>query len=157
MISHGISSASTPASITSSTKWLHAINNFNCLKDHQCLAWQEFILHHGTDVEIKSDDWLEGTLLQSMEVTLCAEVESNLQSLPDNHHGAITMLCFIIKRLIILNQEAWDALKNYVKTFDICNFSGKNVPTACLKLKAVINILGNKTPLNAVCTICCEL
>ncbi len=153
MIPHGISSAFTPASITSSTKWLHAIDNFNRLEDHQYLAWQEFILRHGTDVEIESDDWLEGTLLQSMEVTLCAEVESDLQGLPVNHRGAITVFRFIIKRLIICNQEAWDALEDYVKTFDIRKFPGKNDPTACLKLKAVINVLGNKTPSNAVCTI----
>jgi hypothetical protein len=63
------------------------------------------------------------------------------------------MLCFIVKRLISCNQEAWDALKDYVKTSDIRNFLGKNVPTACLKLKAVINVLGDKTPSNAVCTI----
>jgi hypothetical protein len=63
------------------------------------------------------------------------------------------MLCFIIKCLIICNQEAWDALKDYVKTFDICNFLGKNVPTACLKLKAIVNVLGNTTLSNAVCTI----
>jgi hypothetical protein len=106
-------------------------------------------------VEIKSDDWLKGTLLQSMEVTLHAEVESDLQGLPVNHCGPspITMLRFIIKRLIICNQEAWDALKDYVKTFGIRNFPGKNVPTACLKLKAVINVLGKKTPSNAVRTI----
>ena len=78
MIPHGISSALTPASITSLTKWLHAIDDFNRLKDHQYLAWQEFILRHRTDVEIKSNDWLEETLLQSMEVTLHAEVESDL-------------------------------------------------------------------------------
>ncbi len=136
MIPHGIFSAFTPASITSSTQWLHAIKDFDCLKDHQYLAWQEFILRHGTDVEIKSNDWLKGTLLQSMEVTLCAEVESDLQGLPVNHRGAITMLRFIIKLLIIHNQEAWNALKDYVKTIDIRNFPGKNVPTACLKLKA---------------------
>jgi hypothetical protein len=153
MIPHGILSVFTPASITSSTKWLHAINNFDCLKDHQYLAWQEIILHHGTDVEVKSNDWLEGTLLQSMEITLRAEVESNLQGLPVNHRGAITMLRSIIKRLIICNQEAWDALKDYVKTFDIRNFPGKNAPTACLKLKAIINVLDDKTPSNAVCTI----
>ncbi len=153
MIPHGISSAFTPASITSLTKWLHAIDNFDRLKDHQYLAWQEFILHHGTDVEIESNDWLEGTSLQSMEITLCAEVESDLQGLPVYHRGAVTMLRFIIKRLMIHNQEAWDALKDYVKTFDICNFPGENVPTACLKLKAVINVLGNKTPSNAVRTI----
>ena len=66
MIPHGISSVFTPASITSSTKWLHAINDFDRLEDHQYSAWQEFILRHGIDVEIESNDWLEGTLLQSM-------------------------------------------------------------------------------------------
>jgi hypothetical protein len=55
MIHHGILSAFTPASITSLTKWLHAINDIDCLKDYQYLAWQEFILCHGTDVEIKSN------------------------------------------------------------------------------------------------------
>jgi hypothetical protein len=50
--------------------------------------------------------------------------------------GSIMMLRFIIKRMIIRNQEAWDALMEYVKTFDIRDFPGENVPTACLKLKA---------------------
>jgi hypothetical protein len=80
-------------------------------------------------------------------------VESDLQGLPVDHCGAVTMLCFIIKHLMICNQEAWDSFKDYVKTFDIHNFPGKNVPTACLKLKAVINVLGNKTPSNAIYTI----
>jgi hypothetical protein len=53
MIPHKISSAITPASITSSNKWLYAMDEFDCLKDHQYLAWQEFILRHGTDVEIE--------------------------------------------------------------------------------------------------------
>ncbi len=110
-------------------------------------------MRHGTAVKIESDDWLEGTLLLFMEVTLCAEVESDLKSLPANHHGAITMLRFIIKHLVVRNQEAWDALKEYIKTFDICNLPGENVPTACLKLKAVLNVLGEKTPSNAVRTI----
>jgi hypothetical protein len=78
MIPRGISSAFTPVSITSLTKWLYAIDDIDHLEDPQYLAWQEFILRHRTDVEIKSNDWLEGTLLQSMEVTLHAEVESDL-------------------------------------------------------------------------------
>jgi hypothetical protein len=56
----------TPASITSLAKWPRDIDDFDRLKDHQYLAWQEFILRHGIDVEIESNDWLEGTLLQSM-------------------------------------------------------------------------------------------
>jgi hypothetical protein len=63
------------------------------------------------------------------------------------------MLRFIIKCLGVRNQEAWDALEEYVKTFDIHNFPGENVPTACLKLNAVLNVLGDKTPSNAVRTI----
>jgi hypothetical protein len=63
------------------------------------------------------------------------------------------MLRFIIKRMVICNQEAWDSLEKYIKTFDIRNFPGENVPTACLKLKAVVTMLGDKLPLNAVCTL----
>jgi hypothetical protein len=63
------------------------------------------------------------------------------------------MLCFIIKRMVICNQEAWDALEEYIKTFDIRSFPGENVPTACLKLKAVLTVLGDRLPSNAVCTI----
>jgi hypothetical protein len=60
------------------------------------------------------------------------------------------MLCFIIKRIMIHNQEAWDSLEDYIKVFDIRNYPGKNVPTACLKLKAVVNVLGDKLPSNSV-------
>jgi hypothetical protein len=88
-----------------------------------------------------------------MESTLCSEVESDLNSLPVNQCGALTMLCFIIKRMVIHNQEAWDALKEYIKTFDICHFPVENVPNACLKLKTVVTVFGDKLPSNAVCTI----
>jgi hypothetical protein len=63
------------------------------------------------------------------------------------------MLCFIIKCMVIRNQEAWDALEEYIKTFDIRSFPGKNVPTACLKLKVVVTVLGDRPPSNAVFTI----
>jgi hypothetical protein len=89
----------------------------------------------------------------SMKTVLHAEVESDLKSLPVIHQGAITMLCFIIKRMLVRNQEAWDALEEYIKAFDICNFSIKNAPTACLKLKAVITVLDDKLSSNSVCRI----
>jgi hypothetical protein len=55
--------------------------------------------------------------------------------------------------MVIRNQEAWDALEEYIKLFDIRNFPGENVPTACLKLKAVVAVLGDKLPSNAVRTL----
>jgi hypothetical protein len=63
------------------------------------------------------------------------------------------MLRFIIKRMVIRNQEAWDSLEEYIKTFDICNFPGENVSMACLQLKAVVTVLGDKLPSNAVGTL----
>jgi hypothetical protein len=63
------------------------------------------------------------------------------------------MLRFIIKHMVIRNQEAWDSLEEYIKMFDIHNFTGENVPTACLKLKAVVTVLGDKLPSNAVRTL----
>ncbi len=63
------------------------------------------------------------------------------------------MLCFIIKRMVICNQEAWDAFEEYIKMFDICNFPGENVPIACLKLMVVVTVLSNKLQMNAFCTI----
>ncbi len=56
--------------------------------------------------------------------------------------------------MVIRNQEAQDALEMYIKTFDITNFPGKNVPTACLRLKAVAHALGDKDlPTNAICKV----
>ncbi len=153
MIPKGVSSLLTPASITSTTVWMNGIEDYDKIKDGNYAVWQVFILHHGSDVEVESDAWLESTLLLSMESTLQAEVESDLKSLPVNQRGVLTMLRFIIKHMVIRNQEVWDALEEYIKMFDICNFPGENFPIACLKLKAVVTVLDDKLQLNAVCTL----
>ncbi len=88
-----------------------------------------------------------------MESNLHAEVESDMKRLLPNQRGVITMLHFIIKHMVIRNQEAWVALEHHIRSFNIRNYPGKNVPIACLKLKAVVNVLGPKLPSNAVWTI----
>ncbi len=53
--------------------------------------------------------------------------------------------------MVVRNQEARDALKTSIKSFDITKFPGKNVPTTCLHLKAAARALGDKDLLtNAV-------
>jgi hypothetical protein len=53
--------------------------------------------------------------------------------------------------MVVRNQEARDALGNYIKDFDITKFPGENVPTACLRLKAVARALGAKDlPTNTI-------
>jgi hypothetical protein len=82
----------------------------------------------------------------SLEKTLCAEVESDLCSLPLSQWGsALTTFCYIIKRLVVKNQEARDALEEYLKTFDIRKFPGENVPLACLCLKPLPHLLATTT------------
>jgi hypothetical protein len=79
----------------------------------------------------------------SMETTLNAEIKSDIIGIPIQQHGSITTLHCIIKRMVIKNQEAKDALENYIRGFNITKFPGENVPTACLCLKAMARALGD--------------
>ena len=45
--------------------------------------------------------------------------------------------------MVIKNQEAKDALENYIRGFDITKFPGENLSTACLCLKAMARALGD--------------
>jgi hypothetical protein len=108
------------------------------------LAWR-------TVIKPESDNWLGNVLHLSMEKTLRSEIKSDLNSIPKHQRGSVTTLCCIIKHMVVRKQEAQDAFKNYIKTFDITKFPGKNVLIACLCLKAVACALGEKNlPTNAV-------
>jgi hypothetical protein len=78
-----------------------------------------------------------------MEKTLQTKVESDISGFPKTKQGSITTLCLIMKRMIVKNQEARDALELYIKNFDITTFPGENAPIACLCLKAVATAFGN--------------
>jgi hypothetical protein len=98
------------------------------MDDQDYFLWQEFILCFGTAIEIQSDNWLDDVLHLSMEKTLCAEVELDINSIPKHQHGLITTLNCIIKQMVVKNQEAKDALENYIRSFDITKFPGKFSP-----------------------------
>jgi hypothetical protein len=72
------------------------------------------------------------------------EIESDISGFPKTKQGSITTLCLIMKRMVVKNQEARDALETCIKDFDITKFPGENVPIACLCLKAVATALGNE-------------
>jgi hypothetical protein len=133
---------SNPLNVKNS-KTRNAIEDWQQLEDKDYYEWQEFILTYGAAAELESNNWLEDTLLLSMDKTLRSEVESDMSMFPSIKRGAITMLRCIIKRLVVKNQEAKDALESYIKDFNITNFPGENVPSACLRLNAVAKALGN--------------
>jgi hypothetical protein len=132
-----------PHLVAAATSFKDAIKDWQDLGDNDYFIWQEFILSNGSAVELESDSWLDGTLQLSLETALCAEVASDLCSIPLSRRGSVTTLCCIIKQMVIRNQEARDALEEYFNKFDIRQFPGENVPTACLCLKAVATSLGN--------------
>jgi hypothetical protein len=83
------------------------------LEEKDYFQWQEFVLLYGSSVKDESDNWLEETLLLSMETTLRSKVESDMKSLLlQKQKGAITMPCFIIKHMVVHNQEAKDPLRH---------------------------------------------
>jgi hypothetical protein len=54
----------------SRTVMLNAIDDYDKIDDSHYCKWQEFINHHGSEVELESDSWLKDTLHLSMEPTL---------------------------------------------------------------------------------------
>jgi hypothetical protein len=122
-----------PANVYRAHVFFNAIDDWQKLEDEDYFQWQEFVLLYGSSVEVEGDNWLEEMLLLSMETTLHSEVESDMKSLPlQKQKEAITMLQFIIKHMVVCNQEAKDTLETYLKTFNITAFPGKNLPIACL-------------------------
>ncbi len=142
---------SKPCHVTKATRFNNAIEDWHKLSDADYFAWQEVVLQHGTNIELESDNWLDNLLHLSMEKILYSEIESDLNIFPKHQHGSVTTLCCIIKLMVVRNQETQDALENYIKTFDITKFPGKNVPVTCLRLKAVARALEERNrPTNAV-------
>jgi hypothetical protein len=134
---------SKPNLVAKANHFKNAIDDWQTLEDKEYFEWQEFLLHYGSYEETTSDNWLDKVLLISMETTLRAEVESDIVSIPKQQRGSISTLRCIIKRVVMKNQKANDALENYIRDFDITKFPGENVPTACLCLNAIARALGD--------------
>ena len=71
-----------PYQVAKATLFKDAIDDWQVLDNAVYVNWQKFILQSGTNVELKSDNWLDDTLQMSLEKTLRAEVEPDLCSLP---------------------------------------------------------------------------
>ena len=105
MIPQGVD-LSKPHHVATATRFNDAIEDWHELSDADYFAWQEFVLRHGTDIKLESDNWLDNVLHLSMERTLHSEIESDPNSIPKHQCGSVTTLCCIIKRMVVRNQEA---------------------------------------------------
>jgi hypothetical protein len=142
---------SKPHLVAKAMVFKDAIRNWQDMEDQDYFLWQELILHFGTTIEIESDNWLDNILHLLMEKTLCTEVNLDINNIPKHQRGLITTLHCIIKQTVINNQEVKEALENYIRSFEITKFPGKNVPIACLCFKAAAGALGdNDLPTNTI-------
>ncbi len=123
---------SQPLQVAKATRFLNATNNWQQRNNKTYFEWQEFIIRYETKDKLESNSWLEDTLLISMNKNLQSEIESDMSRFPKQKQGAITMLQFIIRRMVVKTQEAKDALESYIKEFDITKFLGENVLSFCL-------------------------
>jgi hypothetical protein len=113
MIPQGVE-LSKPHHVVKATNFKDAIKDWQDLSNNDYLEWQEFLLRHSTELKLESDNWLDDVLHLLMEKTLCSEIESDLSSIPKHQHGSVTTLHCIIKRMVVRNQEARDALETYI-------------------------------------------
>jgi hypothetical protein len=106
---------SKPHHVAKATQFKDTINNLQDLDDKDFFQWQGFLLCHGTDVEIESDNWLDDVLQISMEPTLRSEVVSDLHGIPLHQRGSMTTIRCIIKHMVVRNQEVRNALETYIR------------------------------------------
>ncbi len=103
MIPQGVD-LSKPHHVAKATNFKDAIKDWQDLSNNDYLEWQEFLFWHSTELELKSDNWLDDVLHLSMEKTLRSEIESDLSSIPKHQRGSVATLCCIIKRMVVRNQ-----------------------------------------------------
>jgi hypothetical protein len=73
MIPQGVD-LSKPHHVAKATRFNDAIKDWHKLSDANYFTWQEFMLRHGTKIELESNIWLDNVLHLSMVKTLCSEI-----------------------------------------------------------------------------------
>jgi hypothetical protein len=83
MIPQGID-LSKPHHVAKAISFKDAIEDWQDLSNNDYFEWQGFLLRHSTELELKSNNWLDNALHLFMEKKLCSEVKSDLNSIPQN-------------------------------------------------------------------------
>ena len=60
------------------------------------------------------------------------------------------IFCLIVQRIFECNQEAKTEMIKYITKFDLSNKNIQHIPTAALRIRAILCALGNGVPSNVV-------
>lgn len=119
-----------------------------------CQLWQTFLRRVASDEDMESDVWAQTIMTKSMDKDLLSTVMDDFERLKEDEQGSVTMFKIMIDIMVIQNQEALDAMHNFIRNFDIREYDGQNVVRGASHLKAVIRALGpTQMPANATRSI----
>ena len=126
------------------------IDNFPNIPYEECERWQRYLHKFAANVEVESNNWAVEIMDLSMSSELKTLTHDDLDELDEGATGCVTMFKIITGHMVLRNQETIDALHEWIRIFDIRQFDGENVTSACGRCRAVIRALGDNLPANVV-------
>ena len=139
-----------PFYVRSATKFTDLLLDWRKIDLQTVQSWQIWINRFASGTDLMSMEWAEEVLNLTMKPDIKSLVQDDMDELEPEEKGVITQFFFITKRLVVQNQQAINALRNYIDNFSILNYAGQDVTTACGCIKAIAWALDDQLPTNAV-------
>lgn len=120
------------------------------ISDEKVYDWMRFLKKFAAQVELESALWAGEIIEMSMDPELKARVHDDLEELPENVKGGVTLFKIMTKHMIMQSQEITDGLHEWIRNFDIRQYDGENITVAVGHCKAVLRALESSgVPTNA--------
>ena len=134
--------------------FIDLLTQFHLVSDADALQWEQWLNKNASKEDLESCSWAAQILQLSMTPELKTLVSDDLAEVDGSFGGAILMFKYATNHMVLRSQEAVDSLHDYVRNFDIRQFDGENVNTACTHIRAVIRALDfHGLPANALKSI----
>ena len=142
-----------PDKVLKTTSFINILDNWRNLTPDTVYLWQGWLNVYASAADTISMEWCEEILDLSLDGDLKGKVEDTLREVDTNNKGAVTTYFLVTQCLVVQNQEAMDAMLDYLKNFSILNYAGQNVSIACRCIMAIARALQNDLPPNTVSLI----
>ena len=142
-----------PDKVLKTTSFINILDNWRNLTPDTVYLWQGWLNVYASAADTISMEWCEEILDLSLDGDLKGKVEDTLREVDTNNKGAVTTYFLVTQCLVVQNQEATDAMLDYLKNFSILNYAGQNVSIACRRIMAIARALQDDLPPNTVSLI----
>ena len=111
--------------------FINILDNWRNLTPDTVYLWQGWLNVYASAADTISMEWCEEILDLSLDKDLRGKVDDSLREVDTDNKGAVTTYFLVTQCLVVQNQEATDAMLDYLKNFSILNYAGQNVSIAC--------------------------